>query len=250
MEGNLQDTPLPSLLELIHLTKQSGRVQVTADVPLNLHVSNGEVISGEILDWEGLEAVQSFLLHLSNGQFRFYPNVTVIEAANDFDIPFSLFMTDWARLNDEWARILPLIGSPSRVMEPTQVLGAVPHPFQGGKSIRSLAKALGVSSFEVAQNTLPWLLQGDLRLTSRFAWFGLRIQHSAASVKKLPKSRTTADIPAWLDGSRNMGEVLELGFQMNDVRQYLIQSLQSGEIQVQGSGWLLRDLTWELEYLK
>lgn len=248
MEGNLQDTPLSSLLELIHLTKQSGRVQITADVPLNLYVSNGEVVSGEILDWEGLEAVQSFLLHLSSGQFRFYPNATVIVSPNDFAIPFSLFMTDWARLNDEWARILPFIGSPSRVMEPTQASGAVPHPFQGGKSIRSLARALGVSSFEVAQNTLPWLQQGDVRLTSRFAWHSLRIQH--ASAQRLPKSRTLTDIPPCLDGSRNMGEVLELGFQANDVRQYLIQSLQSGEIQVPGSGWLLRDLTWELEYLK
>ena len=249
MEGNLQDTPLPSLLELIHLTKQSGRVQITSDIPLTLNVANGEVISGEILDWHGLEAIQSFLLHLSSGQFRFYPDATVIEAANDFDISFSLFMTDWARLNDEWARILPFIGSPSRVMEPTQAAGAVPHPFQGGKSIRSLARALGVSGFEVAQNTLPWLQQGDLRLTNRFAWHGLRIQHASANAQKLPKLRTLTDIPASLDGSRNMGEVLELGFQANDVRQYLIQSLQSGEIQVQGSGWLLRDLTWELEYL-
>ncbi len=250
MEGNLQDTPLSSLLELIHLTKQSGRVQITADVPLNLQVANGEVISGEILDWQGLEAIQSFLLHLSSGQFRFYPNATVTEAANDFDISFSKFMTDWARLNDEWARILPFIGSPSRVMEPTQAAGAVPHPFQNGKSIRSLARALGVSSFEVAQNTLPWLQQGDLRLTNRFAWHGLRIQHASANTQKLPNSRTITDIPACLDGSRNMGEVLELGFSGNDVRQYLIQSLQTGEIQVQGSGWLLRDLTWELEYLK
>jgi hypothetical protein len=250
MEGNLQDTPLPSLLELIHLTKQSGRVQITADVPLNLHVAGGEVISGEILDWQGLEAIQSFLLHLSSGQFRFYPNATVIEAANDFDISFSKFMTDWARLNDEWARILPFIGSPSRVLESTQVSGTVPHPFQNGKSIRSLARALGVSSFEVAQNTFPWLQQGELRLTNRFAWHGLRIQHVTASAQQFPNSRTIADIPACLDGSRNMGEVLELGFSVSDVRMYLIQSLQSGEIQVPGSGWLLRDLTWELEYLK
>jgi Domain of unknown function (DUF4388) len=250
MEGNLQDTPLSSLLELIHLTKQSGRVQVTADLPLTLYVASGEVTSGDILDWDGLEAVQSFLLHHSSGQFRFYPNATVIEGAKDFDIAFSKFMTDWARLNDEWARILPLIGSPSRILEPTHPYGTVPHPFQGGKSIRSLARALGVSSFEVAQNTLPWIQQGDVRLTNRFAWFNLRIQHAAANAQLLPKSRTVADIPACLDGSRNMGEILELGFQIQDVRQYLIQSLQSGEIQVQGSGWLLRDLTWELEYLK
>jgi Domain of unknown function (DUF4388) len=250
MEGNLQDTPLSSLLELIHLTKQSGQVQITADVPLTLHVFNGEIISGQVLDWQGLEAIQSFLLHLSNGQFRFQPNAISIDVANDFGTPFSLFMTDWARLNDEWARILPLIGSPSRVMEPSQAVGTVPHPFQGGKSIRSLAKTLGVSSFEVAQNTLPWLQQGDVRLTDRFAWHGLRIQHAGASAKKLPNSRTFVDIPACLDGSRNMGEILELGFSVGDVRQYLIQSLQSGEIQVSGSGWLLRDLTWELEYLK
>jgi hypothetical protein len=250
MEGNLQDTPLSSLLELIHLTKQSGRVQITADVPLNLYVAGGEVISGHILDWQGLEAIQSFLLHLSNGQFRFHPNATSIEAPNDFEIPFSFLMTDWARYNDEWARILPLIGSPSRILESTQTVSTVPHPFQGGKSIRALARALGVNSLEVAQNAVTWLRNGDLRLTNRFVWHGLRIQHANAKTKQLPKTRTISDIPKCLDGSRNMGELLELGFQTHDVRSYLVQSLQAGEIEVPGGGWLLRDLTWELEYLK
>jgi Domain of unknown function (DUF4388) len=249
MEGNLQDTPLSSLLELIHLTKQSGQVQITADVPLTLYVANGEIISGQILDWQGLEAIQSFLLHLSNGQFRFLPNATAIEAPNDFEISFPLFMTDWARLNDEWARILPIIGSPSRAFESTQAIATVPHPFQGGKSIRSLAKTLGLNSFEIAQNAVTWLQNGDLRLTNRFAWHGLRIQHTNAKAQHFPSTRTIHDIPACLDGSRNMGEVLELGFNAHDVRTYLVQSLQIGEIQVPGSGWLLRDLTWELEYL-
>ena len=252
MEGNLQDTPLSSVLELIHLTRQSGRIQVTADIPLTLYVGNGEITSGQILDWQGLEAVQSFLLHLSNGQFRFHPNATNVGPGelNAFNIPFSLFMTDWARLNDEWSRILPIIGSPSRVFEASKSNTTVPHSFQGGKSIRSLAKTLGLNSFEVAQNALRWLQAGDLRLTDRFVWHGLRIQHADAKTSKLPNSRTIQDIPAFLDGSKNMGDVLELGFGARQVRSYLVQSLQNGDIQVSGSGWLLRDLTWELEYLK
>ncbi len=250
MEGNLQDTPLSSVLELIHLTKQSGQVQVSAEVPLTLYVANGEIISGQILDWQGLEAVQSFVLHLSSGQFRFQPNASAIKASNNFEIPFSLFMTDWARINDEWTRILPIIGSPSRVLESTQAVTAVPHPFQGGKSIRSLAKSLGASSFEVAQNAIKWLENGDLRLTDRFAWHGLRIQHANAKTGHFPDTRTIFDIPACLDGSRNIGEVLELGFPAQEVRKYLVQNLQAGDIQVLGSGWLLRDLTWELEHLQ
>jgi hypothetical protein len=232
MEGNLQDTPLSSLLELIHLTKQSGMVQITADVPLTLYVFNGEIISGQILDWQGLEAIQSFLLHVSTGQFRFYPNAATIEAQSGF------------------ARILPFIGSPSRALESLKTITTVPHPFQGGKSIRSLARTLGMNSFEVAQNAVNWLQNGDLRLTDRFAWHGLRIQHASAKTGQFPNTRTVNDIPAWLDGSRNMGEVLELGFDARDLRKYLVQSLQAGEIQVPGSGWLLRDLTWELEYLQ
>ena len=252
MEGNLQDTPLSSLLELIHLTKQSGRVQVTADIPLTLYFGNGEITSGQILDWQGLEAVQSFLLHLATGQFRFHPNATNVGVGETevFNIPFSLFMTDWARLNDEWSRILPVIGSPSRAFEVTKSSTLVPHPFQGGKSIRGLAKSLGLSSFEVAQNALKWLQAGDLRLLERFVWHGLRIQHTDAKTVGLPKTRTIKDIPAFLDGSKNIGDVLELGFDARQVRSYLVQSLQNGDIQVPGSGWLLRDLTWELEYLK
>jgi hypothetical protein len=250
MEGNLQDTPLSSLLELIHLTKQSGRIQISADVPLTLYVGNGEITSGQILDWQGLEAVQSFLLHLSQGQFRFHPNATNVGVGvqDQFELPFSVLMTDWARLNDEWSRLLPIIGSPSRALETMQTSQG-PHPFQGGKSIRSLAKSLGIGSFEVAQNAVKWLQNGELQLIERFAWYGLRMQHPSAKTTKLPNSRNLHDIPVFLDGSRNMGEVLELGFNPRLIRQYLVQSLQSGEIQVPGSGWLLRDLTWELEYL-
>ena len=248
VEGNLRDTPLSSVLELIHLTRQSGRVAVTGRVPLSLTVAQGEIVACGILDWQGLEAIQSFELHASQGNFRFAPSSAQVLA--QLKLPFAALMTDWARVNDEWARIRRVIDSPSRVLEYSGAVQQPAHPFQGGKSIRSVSKASGLSVFEVSSRAMPQLLSGELTLKDRYAWMGLRVRHPSAISNFKPASRGTEEIPLMLNGKRNLAELLEWGFTVRHLRTYLLGAIQSGEVQVPGSGWLLRDLTWELEAIE
>lgn len=247
MEGNLRDTPLSSVLELINLTKQSGRLQVAAELPLALSIVQGEVIAGNILDWGGLEAVESFVLHASDGNFRFTPSNQSVIA--QFNLAFPTLMTDWARVNDEWARMLPIIGSPSRMLEYNGTVQDTPHPFQGGKSIRTVARTLEASAFEVTTRVMPLIPSKVLMLLDKFAWMGMKIQHPAAR-KGNSEGYTLQTIPTYLDGKRRILDLLELGFRIDTLRTYLIEAVRTGEIEINGSGWLLRDLIWERDTIR
>jgi hypothetical protein len=247
VEGNLRDTPLSSVLELIHLTKQSGRLAVTGRVPLSLTVMQGEIIAGGILDWQGLEAIQSFELHAAQGNFRFAPSSAQVLA--QFTLAFAALMTDWARVNDEWARIRRVVDSPSRVLEYSGPAQQPAHPFQGGKSLRSVSKASDEGVFDVSSRAVPQILSGQLKLKDRYAWMGLRVRHPSAVGSFTPVNRGTDEIPLMLNGKRNLAQLLEWGFTPSHLRTYLLGAIQSGVVQVPGSGWLLRDLTWELEAL-
>jgi hypothetical protein len=242
VEGNLRDTPLSSVLELIHLTKQSGRLQVAAELPLTLLIYQGEVVAGGILDWSGLEAVQSFTLHSIEGNFRFTPSNQT--PPTQFSMPFATLMTDWARINDEWARMLPVLRSPSRMLEFNGTVQDTPHPFQGGKSIRAVGRSLEASAFDVATRVMPLLQNRVLVMLEKFAWMGMRVQHPAAKRDTIEGLSPQA-VPHYLDGTRRMVDLLELGFSADTLRAYLIEAVRTSEIEVAGAGWLLRDLIWE-----
>jgi Domain of unknown function (DUF4388) len=247
VDGNLRETSLESVLELIHVTQQSGLVTVESDVPLSLHLTQGEIQSGGILDWLDVDAVRSFKLHEQAGTFRFQK-----DAANSsptlFKMPFQMFVTEWARINDEWDRVRTVIDSPSRVLEYVGPDTPETSKFQGGKSIRALARTLNVSVFSLTEEAARGLEAQTLRLTLRYAWHGLRVQHAQSSrVERLPLTRTLSDLPPYLDGKRNLGDLIEIGFKPEVLRIWLVNALRSGEVNVAGRGWLLRDLTWEFE---
>ncbi len=246
MEGNLRDTPLSSVLELIHLTRQSGRIQINSEVPLSLSVVQGEIVSGGILDWQGLEAIQSFALHAETGSFRFSPSSSQVLA--QFQMPFAALMTDWARVNDEWARLRLELDSPSHVLSFTGAAQEPPHAFQDGKSVRAVSRSSGTSAFETASRAVAMLRTGEVQAQPKYAWMGLRMQHPSAKDGNFhPVARDTSEIPMMLNGKRNVAELVEWGFSLDAIRHYLRNAILSGEVQIPGSGWLLRDLTWELQ---
>jgi hypothetical protein len=50
-----------------------------------------------------------------------------------------------------------------------------------------------------------------------------------------------------LDGSRNLGELIQGGIPIEHIRSYLIEEILAGRLDVAGKGWILRDLLWEVE---
>ncbi len=241
MEGNLNVIPLTEVLELIHGHQRSGVLEVrTGLLPLTLRFAAGEVVGASILDWEGLEALFTFPLHPEEGSFRFHTGSATPEKPL---IPFPMLLGEWARVNDEWDRFRTLIDSPSRVLEAIRPKAPL-EAFQGGKSVRAAAKAWGVPLLIAMERAYMGVREGDLYPLRRYAWYALRIRYQGKRGKTLEEF---GQLQGLLDGTRNLGEVIASGVPEGLVRRYLVQALSSGELSPPGRGWLLRDLTWEME---
>jgi hypothetical protein len=241
MEGDLKVFPLTEVLELIHAHRRSGVLEVREGVlPLTLRFAAGEVVGASILDWEGLEALFTFPLHPKEGAFRFQPGPPAGERPL---MPFANLLGEWARVNDEWDRFRALIDSPSRVLEAIRPKPPL-EPFQGGKSVRAAAKIWGAPLLIAMERAYMGLREGDLYPLRRYAWYALRIRHQGRKGKTLEEF---GGLQGLLDGTRTLGEVIAGGAPEGPVRRYPVQALASGELSPPGRGWLLRDLTWEVE---
>jgi len=238
VEGNLSTMPLVDLLELIHSGRKSGVLQISGRPPLELRFHEGEVVGGGILDWKGLEAIASFDLHTPEGEFRFETSPQSGRVLR----PMASLLGEWARINDECRRFLKVIDSPSRAYES---LGAGPpyDVFVGGKSVRGAAKVWGVPLVAAMERVWTGLRSGDLSPLGRYAWYGLRIRHPHARRKRSEKN----DLSKKMDGSVNLGDLVAAGVDPTELRRYLVEGILAGDLLFPGRGWLLRDLTWELE---
>ena len=246
MEGSLSTIALTDILEVIHSNQGTGLLSVTVTqgmgrLPLELRFVDGQVVGGGIFDWEGLEAVSTFPLGNRKGQFNFGTQPMVGIPL----LPFKNFMSEWARLGEQWNRFRTKIDSPSRVLD-TPKAHEPYGVFMGGKSIRGAAKAWGVPLIIAMDRTIRGLEDEAITKLRKYAWYGLKVRHPAAR-------RTQSDISdphhltAVLDGSRNLGELIQSGISLRVMREYLVQELSTGELEVPGKGWLLRDLLWEME---
>ena len=88
------------------------------------------------------------------------------------------------------------------------------------------------------------LREGDLHPLHRYARCALRVHHGS---RKGKTPEAFGGLQGLLDGTRNLGEVIAQGVPEALVRRYLVQALASGKLAPPGRGWLLRDLTWEME---
>jgi hypothetical protein len=160
-------------------------------------------------------------------------------------MPFKAFMGEWARMNDQWARFRSLLDSPSRVLETPRAVEPF-AVFVGGKSVRAAARSWGVPLIIAAERAWQGLREGDLTGLRKYAWFALRIRHPLAR-RTQAGIRNPQDMTVLLDGSRNLGELIQAGLPIAKVRHYLIERITSGELEAPGRGWILRDLLWEIE---
>jgi len=242
MEGSFETIPLSDLLQMIHANRGTGLLHLQANrLPLKLHFMLGEVVGGGILDWEGFEAIATFPLHTEQGHFKFEAG----RLQGTPLMPFKTLLGEWARMNDQWARFRSVLDSPSRVLETPRAVE--PYAvFVGGKSVRAAAKSWGVPLIIAAERAWRGLREGDLSKLRKYAWFALRIRHPSAR-RTQAGIRNPKDLTVLLDGSRNLGELIQAGLPIAQVRTYLIERITSGELEPPGRGWILRDLLWELE---
>lgn len=242
MEGSFDTIPLSDVLQMIYASRGTGVLHLkTQQLPLKIQFMLGEVVGGSILDWEGFEAIATFPLHPEQGHFRFEVDSVVGTPL----MPFKVFLGEWARMNDQWARFRSLLDSPSRVLETPRAVE--PYAvFVGGKSIRAAAKSWGVPLIIAAERAWQGLREGDLTKLRKYAWFALRIRHPSAR-RTQAGIRDPKDMTVLLDGSRNLGELIQAGLPIAKVRTYLLERITSGELEAPGRGWILRDLLWEIE---
>lgn len=233
MHGLLSDIPLLGVLELIHQTRQSGVLEVQADVPYTLAFVGGEIVSGGILDWLGTDALYSTPMLPESGSFSFQQKQIKGQPLGQY----GHVTTDWARINDEWEEICGIIGSPSRYFQ-----GSVPlFNEKNGRSVRGAAREAEVSVFHAAQVVAQAVKNGELRPLARHEWFRLRL---------LPSGRASSlpGIARLLNGENTLGDVIAAGIPAADARAYLLAELRLG-LRFPGSGWVLRDLVWEQKNL-
>lgn len=233
MQGLLSDLPLMGILELVNGTRQTGVLDVKADVPYTVVFVGGEIVGGGILDWLGVDAIQASPMLPASGSFEFRASaVTGSPLA-----PYDHFTTDWARASDEWEQLCAVIGSPSRVFRGPLPLFDDPE----GRSARAAARHAERPLFEVAQALAEAVRQGQTEPTGRFAWHSLRLRSGTTRTAPSPVAQA-------LNGEQNLGEVLSGGLPERDVRDYLLAEIRAG-LRFPGSGWVLRDLIWEQQHL-
>ncbi len=232
MQGLLSDLPLIGLLELIHTSRQTGVLEVGGEVPFTVAFNHGEIVEGGILDWMGSEALQSCPMSPMRGQFEFGIKPVMGTPMG----PYDHFTTEWARVSDEWEAVCAQVTSPSRL-----IMGDLPLFGElGGRSIRAAARKSGRPLLDVAQEVASAVREGRAELLDRYAWFGLL-------VKSDPRLVVDHPLNEHLNGQLNLGEVVSTGQSIELVREYLLTALHQG-LRFQGSGWVLRDLVWEMRY--
>lgn len=230
MQGLLSDLPLLGMLELISGTRQTGVLEVQAEVPYAVVFVAGQVVNGGILDWLGLEALQACPLVPETGAFTFAQRQVMGQPL----APFNHVMSEWARVSDEWATVCAVIGSPSRLLR-----GPVPlFERGGGRSVRAAAREAELPVFEVAQFAAQAVREGRLELQDRYEWMRLRLA---------PTRRATAAPARQPQEGRSLGELVAAGMTVPDARARLLNELRMG-LRFPGSGWVLRDLVWEVQH--
>lgn len=232
MQGALADLPLLGILEIIHLTRQTGILTVTSSLPYAVSFREGEIVQGGILDWTGPDALHACPLLSTHGHFSFLP----YPAEGPMHQGFDSFVADWARASDEWAPTCKIIGSPSRLFQGELPLFAE----DGGNSARGAAQEIKAPLLDVAQQLAEAVQQGRVTPTGQFEWAYLEIRLSAAGPASPARDLLLKE------GA--LRAVTDHGVSPDEARRVLLQEIQLG-LNFRGVGWALRDMTWEQQYL-
>lgn len=231
LQGLFSDVPLIGVLALIHDLQHSGKLEVEADIPFWLNFVHGEVTAGGILDWQGLDAIQSSPLIPSSGSFIFQRQDAPQPSPTPL-MPYDPFSTEWARVSDEVQRTIAVIGSPSAIFK-GNMLPIFNQPL--GCSVRAAAAFAGISLADMSAKVAAGVRQGKLKHTGAYAWFDLVLP---------PMPQAFSALARRFNGQKTLGQLITSGMDIAEVRADLIYEIRLG-LRFEGCGWALRDLVWE-----
>ena len=234
LEGNCADVSLIDVVSLLHDTSATGTLNVEVEVPYTLKFRRGNVTEGSIIDWIGLEAAYTAPILSDQGWFGYRKGDVPVTATPI--IPFLQFVADWARMYDEWERVMAIIVSPSIAF-----FGELEHfTEEYGRTPRMVSRLTNRPLFDVCSELAEAVTAGQVLSLDTSAWYDLKFQHSG-------EVRSALD--SVLDGQVTYTSLIAQGWSVDTLRGDLISRLRAG-LRFPGSGWVMRDTVWEERILR
>jgi len=236
LEGICSDVSLIDVVSLLHDTTATGTLDVVVEVPYTLKFLKGNVIEGSIIDWVGLEAAYTAPILSDQGWFGYRRGEVGDPGVPP--APFLQFIADWARMYDEWERVMSIIVSPS-----ISFFGDLEHfDEEYGRTPRMVSRLTNRPLFEVCAELAEAVAKGQVLSLDTSAWYDLRLQHSG-------DVRNGSLLDMVLDGQTSYTSLIAAGWSVDTLRDDLIARLRAG-LRFPGSGWVMRDTVWEERILR
>lgn len=234
LEGKCADISLIDVVLLLNQSSATGVLNVEVEVPYTLKFRNGNVVEGSIIDWVGVEAAYTAPILSDQGRFTYQLGPVADTGARP--IPFLSFVADWARMYDEWERVMAIIVSPSIAF-----FGEMEHfSEEYGRTPRMVSRMTNRPLFDVCAELAEAVEAGRVLSLDTSAWYDLKLQH---------KGEPRSALDAVLDGRTSYTTLIAQGWSVDTLRGDLISRLRSG-LRFPGSGWVMRDTVWEERILR
>ena len=162
LQGNLVDFDLTDVLQLIHLGKKNGALEIETEGDRGeIYFENGKVLFAKTKTKMGEDSIHQ-ILRWSEGKFLFSPEKHAPE--RKMDIPIQNLILDAAKQIDEWKRLEKLIPSVEMLVDfvedpevSSEEISLSPEEWKilslitGEKSIRDIAQLAKMTEFNTAK---------------------------------------------------------------------------------------------------
>ncbi|MCK4233978.1 DUF4388 domain-containing protein [candidate division WOR-3 bacterium] len=162
LQGNLEDFDLTDVLQLIHLGKKNGALEIeTLENRGEIYFENGKVIYAKTNEMIGEESIH-YILRWTKGKFVFSPEKRAPEKR--MNIPIQNLILDAAKQIDEWKRIEKIIPSVEMIVDfvedpnvSSEEINLSPDEWKilslitGERSIRDVAQLAKLTEFNTAK---------------------------------------------------------------------------------------------------
>jgi hypothetical protein len=175
LQGNLEDFDLTDVLQLIHLGKKNGALEIETEGDRGeIYFENGKVLYAKTTKKMGEDSIHQ-ILRWSVGKFLFSPEKTAPE--RKMDIPIQNLILDAAKQIDEWKRLEKLIPSTEMMVDfvedpevSSEEISLSPEEWKilslitGERSIREISHLAKMTEFNTAKIFYGLVSSGLVRL--------------------------------------------------------------------------------------